>query len=118
MGEMDNEIWIEWANGIWLGIQETETLQCNRARGNEDERHICPLQLGTIERCVKLYSNPGETILSPFMGIGSEGYMAVKFGRKFIGIELKQEYFNMAIKNLVKAEETSEVKDLLSLIKE
>ena len=75
--EIDNEKWIEWANGIWLGISESDTLQYTTAREASDEKHICPLQLGTIERCIKLYSNPGETILTPFMGIGSEAYQAV-----------------------------------------
>jgi len=99
-GEMDNETWIEWAHGIWLGIQETDTLQYQTARDGDDEKHICPLQLGTIERCIKLYSNPGETVLSPFMGIGSEVYSAVKFGRVGIGIELKPSYFDLAVRNL------------------
>jgi DNA modification methylase len=99
-GELDNEKWIEWAHGIWLGIHETETLQYSRARGADDEKHICPLQLGTIERCIKLYSNPGETVLTPFGGIGSEAYMALKLNRKAILIELKPEYFNVAIQNL------------------
>lgn len=107
-GELDNEGWIEWAHGIWLGIHETETLQYSRARGADDEKHICPLQLGTIERCIKLYSNPGETVLTPFGGIGSEGYMALKLGRKAVLIELKPEYFNVAIQNL-KAAEASRV---------
>jgi DNA modification methylase len=99
-GEMDNETWIEWANGIWLGVRETDTLQIARGRAVDDEKHICPLQLGTIERCIKLWSNPGELVLSPFMGIGSEGYVAVKFGRKFVGIELKESYWALAVKNL------------------
>lgn len=99
-GEIDNETWIEWANGIWLGIQESDTLQFTTARDPEDEKHICPLQLATIERCIKLYSNPGETILTPFMGIGSEAYQAIRFGRKAIGIELKESYFQVAVKNL------------------
>ena len=103
-GELDNETWIEWAHGIWIGIRETETLQCYRARGVDDEKHICPLQLGTIERCIKLYSNPGETVLSPFGGIGSEAFMALKLNRKAILIELKQEYYNVAVKNLMRAE--------------
>lgn len=103
-GEMDNERWIEWANGIWLGISESDTLQFTTARDIGDEKHICPLQLGTIERCVKLYSNPGELVLSPFAGIGSEGYTAVKFKRKFIGIELKESYWRIAVKNLKQAE--------------
>jgi DNA modification methylase len=99
-GEIDNETWIEWANGIWLGISESDTLQYSTAREGEDEKHICPLQLSTIERCIKLYSNPGETVLTPFMGIGSEAYQALRFGRKAIGIELKQSYFTVALKNL------------------
>ena len=103
-GELDNETWIEWANGIWLGISESDTLQFTKARGQDDEKHICPLQLGTIERCIKLYSNPGETVLTPFGGIGSEAYMAVNLGRKAILIELKPEYYQVAISNLRKAE--------------
>lgn len=113
-GEMDNETWIEWANGIWLGIHETETLQFSRARGADDEKHICPLQLGTIERCIKLYSNPGEMVLTPFGGIGSEAYMALKLGRKATLIELKPEYFNVAVNNMKQAESMSQVKDLFS----
>jgi len=99
-GDLDNEKWISWAHGIWTDINETETLQYYQARDKEDEKHICPLQLGTIERCIKLYSNPGETIFTPFMGIGSEAFMAIKLKRKAIGIELKQSYFNVAVKNL------------------
>ena len=103
-GEIDNETWIEWAHGIWVGIRETDTLQVAEGRGADDEKHVCPLQLGTIDRCIKLYSNPGETVLSPFMGIGSEGYQAVKLGRKFIGCELKESYFALAVRNLRRAE--------------
>lgn len=116
-GEMDNELWIEWAHGIWLGIPETETLQFGKARGRDDEKHICPLQLGTIERCIKLYSNPNEMVLTPFGGIGSEAYMALKLGRKATLIELKQEYFNVAVKNMKEAESLSVNKDMLSLLK-
>jgi len=105
--ELDNETWIEWANGIWLGISESDTLQFTRARGVDDEKHICPLQLGTIERCMKLYSNPGEMVLTPFGGIGSEAYMALKLGRKATLIELKPEYFNVAIENLRQIESMS-----------
>ena len=99
-GELDNEKWISWAHGIWTDISETETLQHHHAREAEDEKHICPLQLGTIQRCIQLYSNPGETVFTPFLGIGSEAYMAVKLRRKAIGIELKESYFNTAINNL------------------
>jgi len=111
-GELDNETWIEWAAGIWLGISETDTLQYGIARGEDDEKHICPLQLGTIERCIKLYSNPGETILTPFGGIGSEGYQAVKFGRKAILIELKPEYFGVLTGNMRAIEAKSTLPDL------
>jgi DNA modification methylase len=114
-GEIDNETWIKWANGIWDGISESDTLQFTKARGTEDEKHICPLQLGTIERCIKLYSNPKETVLTPFLGIGSEAYVALKFGRKAIGIELKPEYFKVAVENLKNAETLSKVQDMFSI---
>jgi DNA modification methylase len=114
-GEMDNETWIEWANGIWLGISESDTLQVAVARAPEDEKHIAPLQLGTIERCIKLYSNPGELVLSPFAGIGSEGHEAVRFGRRFIGIELKPSYFQVAVNNLRKAEIKAGIRDMFDL---
>lgn len=114
-GELDNETWIEWAHGIWLGIHETETLQYSKARGIDDEKHICPLQLGVIERCIKLYSNRGETVLTPFGGIGSEAYMAVKLGRKAKLIELKREYFDVAVNNLREAESLIQ-RDLFSTI--
>lgn len=101
-GEMDNEIWITWACGIWTDINETNVLQhgYNHGRAHDDEKHICPLQLETIERCVKLYSNPGEVVLSPFGGIGSEGYIAVKYGRKAILIELKKAYYDELLGNM------------------
>ena len=114
-GEMDNETWIEWANGIWIGIRETDTLQFSKARGVDDEKHICPLQLGTIERCIKLYSNPGEMVLTPFGGIGSEAYMALKLGRKATLIELKPEYYQVAVNNMKSAEGLSQITDLFSL---
>jgi DNA modification methylase len=98
--DISNDEWIEWARPIWYGISETDTLNAAVARENADERHICPLQLGTIERCVRLWSNPGELILSPFAGIGSEGYEAIRLGRKFYGIELKASYATVATRNL------------------
>jgi len=103
--DITNEQWIEWARPIWYGIRESDTLQVAEARGNDDERHICPLQLGTIERCVRLWSNPGELVLSPFAGIGSEGYEAVRLGRRFVGFELKPEYAVVAARNLATAEQ-------------
>lgn len=102
--DLTNEDWIEWARPIWYGIRESDTLQVAEARANEDERHICPLQLGTIERCIRLWSNPGELVLSPFAGIGSEGYEAVRLGRRYLGIELKPSYYAVACRNLATAE--------------
>jgi DNA modification methylase len=107
--DISNEDWIQWARPIWYGIRESDTLQFAGAREEKDERHIAPLQLGTIERCVRLWSNPGETVLSPFAGIGSEGYGAVMHGRRYIGIELKTGYYQVAVKNLQKASATQEL---------
>ena len=102
--DVSNEEWIQWARPVWYGIRETNTLNVANARGDKDERHICPLQLDLIHRCVRLWSNPGDVVLSPFAGIGSEGFESIKAGRKFIGIELKEEYYQMATKNLEHAE--------------
>ena len=98
--DVSNEEWIDWAQPVWLDIRETKTLNERVAREEADERHICPLQLDFIERCVRLWSNPGETVLSPFAGIGSEIYHAVKFGRYGLGIELKESYWRTAVNNL------------------
>lgn len=98
--DVSNEEWICWARPIWYGIRESDTLQAAEARDPDDERHICPLQLETIERCVRLWSNPGELVLSPFAGIGSEGVVSVRKGRRFTGIELKPGYWKVATKNL------------------
>ncbi len=98
--DVSNEEWISWARPIWYGIRESDTLQYHNARADKDEKHICPLQLGTIERCVRLWSNRGDLVLSPFAGIGSEGYVSLKFGRRFVGIELKPEYWRAATNNL------------------
>jgi DNA modification methylase len=98
--DVTNEEWINWARPVWLDIQETNTLNARVARDNADERHICPLQLDFIERCVRLWSNPGETVLTPFAGIGSEVYTAVKLGRRGVGVELKPSYWRTAVTNL------------------
>lgn len=98
--DLTNEEWIEWARPIWYGIRESDVLQVADARTQEDERHICPLQLGTIERCIRLWSNKGDLVLSPFAGIGSEGYEAVRLGRRYIGVELKPSYARVAVRNL------------------
>lgn len=98
--DVSNDEWIDWAQPVWLDIKETNTLNARAGREEADERHICPLQLDFIERCVRLWSNPGETVLSPFAGIGSEVWTARKFGRRGIGIELKLSYWRTAVSNL------------------
>lgn len=114
--DISNEDWIEWARPIWYGIRESDTLNVREARSDDDDRHICPLQLGVIERCVRLWSNPGETILSPFAGIGSEGYEAIRHGRRFIGVELKAEYAAAAVKNLQRAERIATAQGALEFL--
>lgn len=127
-GDVDNDTWIQWARPIWPGcsdaealeameelglilprpawydIRESNTLNARAGREQADERHICPLQLDLIERCVRLWSNRGELVLSPFAGIGSEGYVAIEHGRRFAGIELKPSYWRAAVGNLTEAE--------------
>lgn len=102
--DVDNELWIEWARPIWRGVRETNTLNVRTAKDDADERHICPLQLDLIERAVRLWSNRGEIVLSPFAGIGSEGYVAVQHGRRFVGCELKPSYWASAVDNVKSAE--------------
>jgi hypothetical protein len=98
--EFPVEQWQQWASPVWMDIRQTNTLNVQAARENGDERHICPLQLDLIERAVVLWSNPGDVVLSQFMGIGSEGVVAVKRKRKFVGVELKNSYFRKAVKNI------------------
>jgi DNA modification methylase len=86
-----------------MDINQSNTLQRESARDEQDEKHICPLQLDVIARALELWSNPGDNVLSPFAGIGSEGYQAIKMGRRFVGIELKQSYYEQAVKNLERA---------------
>ena len=99
------EEWIEWAEGVWdwRTIRETDTLNVRGTKGNDDTKHICPLQLPVIRRCVRLWTNPDEIVFSPFGGIGSEGFEALKQGRRYYGVELKREYFETAKRNLAKA---------------
>lgn len=121
-GWITTEEWIEWAAPVWYrhtpgkpgGIRETDVLNVSQARETDDERHLCPLQLGVIERCVKLWSAPGELVLSPFAGIGSEGYQALKLNRRFIGIELKRSYWKQAVRNLRAAEQSKN--DIMQLL--
>jgi len=97
------DVWQRYASPIWMDINPSNTLQKQSVREDNDERHISPLQLDVIERGLQLWSNPNDIILSPFMGIGSEGFISIKTGRRFIGIELKESYFNQAVKNLKRA---------------
>ena len=102
--DVSRDEWIQFARPIWYGIRESNTLNVRVARSEKDERHIAPLQLETIERCIRLWTNPGELVLSPFAGIGSEGYVSIQHGRRFVGVELKPEYFNVAVSNLQESE--------------
>lgn len=95
--------WQKVASPVWMDIDPNDTLQYRSAREHDDERHICPLQLGVIRRGIDLWTNPGDIVLSPFAGIGSEGYVSVEMGRKFIGIELKDSYFKQACMNIGQA---------------
>ena len=109
-GEMENRVthgadypvqkWQNVASPVWMDINPSDTLQYQSAREHDDERHICPLQLEVIRRGIELWTNPGDVVLSPFAGIGSEGHVAVQMGRKFVGVELKQSYYRQAVRNL------------------
>jgi len=94
------QVWQKYASPVWFDIRQTNVLNVRSARSEDDEKHICPLQLDVIDRCVELWTNPGDTVFSPFAGIGSEGYVALRAGRKFTGIELKPEYWQQACRNL------------------
>jgi hypothetical protein len=102
-GQVTRNQWIDWAECCWTDIRETATLNVAEGRGKDDTKHICPLQLPLINRFVRLFSNPGELVFSPFTGIGSEGYEAIKLGRRFYGCELKPEYHAAAVRNLERA---------------
>lgn len=99
LSDASNEEWISWASGAWTDINETEVLQHRQARADDDEKHLAPLQLEVIRRIIRLWSNPGEVVLSPFAGIGSEVYTAIKLKRYGLGVELKPEYFREAVKH-------------------
>jgi len=104
--------WQDWASPIWpawFDIRQTNVLNVGMAREDRDEKHICPLQLDLIERVVKMWSNPDDVVLSPFMGIGSEGYVSMQAGRKFVGVELKPSYFDVAAKNIASAASAKDV---------
>ena len=93
------DIWQRYASPIWTDINPSDTLQASSARDEKDEKHICPLQLTVIRRALNLWTNPGDTVLSPFMGIGSEGVVSLQGGRRFVGVELKPTWYAQAVKN-------------------
>lgn len=101
--------WQRIASPIWTDINSSDTLQHTSAREHDDERHICPLQLEVIRRGIELWTNPGDVVLSPFAGIGSEWHVALELGRRFVGVELKESYYRQAAQNLIKAERTEEM---------
>lgn len=103
------EIWQKYASPIWTDINPSDTLQYKSARDNKDEKHICPLQLKVIERGINLWTNPNDIVLTPFLGIGSECYKAVEMGRRAIGIELKESYYNQAVKNCQTVEQSEQL---------
>jgi len=96
--------WQEWASPVWMDVNHMDVLNVKAARDDRDERHVCPLSLDLIRRCCALWSNEGDTVLSPFAGVGSEGYASIPLGRKFLGVELKPTYWSTAVKNLKSAE--------------
>jgi DNA modification methylase len=97
------DLWQKVASPVWMDINPSDTLQYQSAREHDDERHICPLQLDVIRRGIMLWTNPGDIVLSPFMGIGSEGFVALQMKRRFIGVELKTSYYQQAVRNLAAA---------------
>lgn len=101
--EITREEWVDWASPCWHGVRQSYTLNAKAARSEKDSRHVCPMQLDTINRLIKLYSNPGELVFDPFSGIGSTAYECMRLGRRFIGTELKQEYYQNSIKNVDRA---------------
>jgi DNA modification methylase len=101
--------WQEWASPVWSTINQTRVLNSRIARDTEDEKHICPLQLDIVERSVLMWTNPDDVVFSPFMGIGSEGVVSLKLGRRFVGIELKEEYWGHAVEFLAEVAESRQM---------
>ncbi len=114
-GSVSRNEWIEWAECAWMDIRETDTLNVREGRGENDTKHICPLQLEVISRLVKLYSQPGEIVFSPFAGVGSEGHESVKLRRRFYGCEIKDEYIKAARVNLRRAEDKRREQTLFTM---
>jgi len=105
--EFPVDLWQRYASPVWFDINQTRTLNYRAAREDDDVKHICPLQLDVIERAMELWTKPNDLVFSPFLGVGSEGYVAVKMGRRFIGSELKKSYYEMAIKNIADAQSST-----------
>lgn len=109
-----HKVWQRYASPVWFDINQTDTLNIRMARDKNDERHICPLQLQTIARCLELWTNSGDTVLDPFAGIGSTGYQALDMDRNFIGFELKKSYYDQAVKYLSYVENKPEQQEIFS----
>jgi DNA modification methylase len=116
-GRFSIDVWQRYASPVWMDINPSDTLQKESAREDKDERHIAPLQLQVIHRALQIWSLKDDVVLSPFMGIGSEGHESLKMERKFIGVELKKSYFDQAVLNIKFAEQEAGKRDLFSSIK-
>lgn len=112
------EMWQRYASPVWFDIRQTRVLNVEQARESQDEKHICPLQLDVIERAIELWTNPGDVVLSPFAGIGSEPYVALDMKRRTIGIELKESYWRVACKNLREMEQSKSQATLFDFAEE
>ena len=111
-------MWQKYASPVWFDIRQTNVLNIQAARENSDEKHICPLQLDVIERAVQLWTNLGDVVFTPFMGIGSEPYQAIKMGRRAVGIELKESYFNQSVENIKSVEFEKRQVSMLDMLEE
>lgn len=105
-------VWQKYASPVWMDINQSDTLQRKSAREDKDEKHICPLQLEVIKRCIELWSNPNDIVLDPFAGIGSTPYVALRMGRRGLGVELKESYYEQAVKNCNEALDMPVLHDL------
>lgn len=106
------DVWQRYASPVWMDIRQSDTLQKKSARAEKDERHICPLQLEVIKRCIELWTNPNDIVLDPFAGIGSTNYVALRMNRRTIGVELKESYYNQAVANCSQAHQLDVLEDL------
>ena len=105
-------VWQRYASPVWMDIRQSDTLQRTSARAEKDERHICPLQLEVIKRCIELWTNPGDIVLDPFAGIGSTNFVALRMNRRTVGVELKESYYNQAVANCLQALQMEPLEDL------